>query len=262
MILVALHTDLSFYFPLITGTLLSVFLISFIIYFILLYRRTRTKLDWQRERLKQELLRAEIEIKEATLQQVSQEIHDNFGQVASLIKINMLLLSQELTKENRAKVKESLDLIKQLIADMKSLSRSLKGESLQQIGWVKTIEKDVTRINELNGVHISLKLDGNLNVVTHEVQLILYRIVQEILNNLINHAQATEARLSLTYSYPWLSLHYTDNGIGFEQNNPSVYKGSGLENMALRAKQIGAQFTLKSADGQGTHIEITKKETT
>lgn len=105
----------------ITGTLLFGLLTVFIIYFILLYRKSQTKLHFERERRKRELLQAEVEIKEQTLVNVSREIHDNLGQAAALVKINLNLVSQNIPEADREKINESTELMKKLIGDMRSL---------------------------------------------------------------------------------------------------------------------------------------------
>lgn len=248
--------NIEYYIPIVSGTILFTLLLVFIISFVLQYRKAQDRFTVERNQLKQALLSAEIEIKERTLMNVSREIHDNFGQVASLIKINLNLLSSDLGHEDRKKVNESLDLIRQLITDMKSLSRSLNGDSLQTTGWIVAMENESARINRLGGVQMNLHVDGEPEEIQHEEQLMLYRIVQEIFNNLIKHAQANEASLLISYRHGKLALRYQDSGKGFDPRQIQHKQGSGIANMQERCRQIGAKFTLDSALGEGTRIEI------
>lgn len=248
-------STIEYYIPIIAGTILFGLLSAFIVSFILQYRKTQDRFAVEKEQLTQALLRAEIEIKEQTLTNVSREIHDNFGQVASLIKINLNLLSGELSESDRQKVDESLILIKQLVVDMKSLSRSLNGESLQKLGWVKTMQAEIERINRLANVKVSLSVVGETRDLAHDEQVILYRVVQEILNNLLKHAYAAHAQITLSYTADQLTLSYVDDGCGFD-STISQNEGSGLTNMRERCRQIGANFELTSSIGQGTQIVI------
>ena len=247
---------IEYYIPIVSGTILFTLLVIFIISFILQYRKAQDRFTAEKDQLKQALLSAEIEIKEQTLVHVSREIHDNFWQVASLIKINLNLLSGDLSQEDRQKVNESLGLIRQLITDMKSLSRSLNGDSLQTIGWLNALEIEGARINRLGSVQLTIQVEGDPEEVGHEEQLMLYRMVQEILNNLLKHAHASIATLTLKCQNGKLEMRYRDDGKGFDLKESKLKEGSGLVNMQERCHQIGAEFVIESTPGHGTRIEI------
>lgn len=249
-------STIEFLIPIVAGTILLAGLTVFIIYFILLYRRSQDRFRYERERLKQELLRIENEVKEQTLENVSREIHDNFGQIASLIKINLNLLSRELEGEQLEKAQESMDLLKQLITDMKSLSRSLNGESIRTTGWIAMIETDVERINRLGIAYLTFLTEGDPLAIEPGHQLILYRVVQEMMNNLLKHANASQAFLSILARDGQIHISYADNGVGFDKYSEDHKPGAGLTNMEARCSMIGAGFTLTSIPGQGTQIQI------
>lgn len=246
-------TSVEYLIPVITGTILFGLLFTFVIYFILLYRKTQFKLDWERERLKQELFRAESEIKEQTLTNVSRELHDNFGQIASLIKINLNMISKDLSKSDQEKVTESLSLIRQLIGDIKALSSSLNGEKIRKNGWLSTLSDDTQRINKIGDLHIEFYAVENVPLA-HEKEVILYRIIQEILNNCLKHSQANKAYLEIRSTAQSLSITYRDNGIGFDPD--AVILGAGITNMQERCKMIGANFEIDSHLGRGVQIKI------
>lgn len=243
----------EYLFPVVMGAILFALLAAFIIYFILLYRKSQTKLHFERERILQELLRVENEVKEQTLVNVSRELHDNLGQVASLIKINMNMLSKKLEGNELIQINELITLIKQLITDIKSLSDSLKGERLKQLGWLESITEEARRFNTIEGFDFKLQIDGE-SELTHEQELILFRMIQEMLNNTMKHSRANEAALSVTCAPQKTSIHYSDNGIGFKLD--SVKRGAGLNNMEDRCDLINANFELKSAPTAGTQISI------
>lgn len=244
--------QVELYFPLITGTLLFGLLTVFIIFFILLYRRTRVKLHWERERIKQELLRVENEVKEQTLINVSRELHDNFGQVAALIKINLKMLSSSLNGDQLEQVNESLVLIQQLLTDIKSLSASLNGERLRNLGWIQAVNDDIQRINALGEIQIEFQSEGT-SKLSAEKQVVMYRITQEILSNMLKHAKAYTASISVNCKEE-IVLTYNDNGVGFDKDK--IVPGQGLDNIRQRCELIDAEVSMTSAPDIGTQITL------
>lgn len=246
-------SKIEYLIPVISGTLLFALLISFVVYFILLYRKSHVKFQLEREQLKQELLRIENEVKEQTLIHVSRELHDNLGQIASLIKINLNMMSQNLSADDLERVNESLILIRQLIGDIKTLSASLSGETLHKKGWIATIEEDLRRIHSLGGLKVDFRCSGTYQL-HQDKEVILYRIIQEVLNNTLKHSKATEAQLFIASEDNDLSIQFSDNGVGFDFD--TVVKGSGLSNIEARCKMIQAEVEIRSAKDAGTQIQI------
>jgi two-component system NarL family sensor kinase len=247
--------------PLIAGTLLLAVLMVFILYFIFLHHRTRQKFDWERQQFKQAVLQTEIEIREQTLTHMSRELHDNLGHIASLIKINLNLVSKNIAETDRSKIDESIDLLKQLIGDIKSLSVSLNSERLANIGLLEAITNDVLRINKTGHMKMQLEVNCEMPQLGQETEIFLYRISQEILNNSIKHSRATVCIITLYCTEQKLILKFSDNGTGFDvektlaQNNAN--KGSGLSNLSKRSKIIGAELNMTSSINSGTSILIT-----
>ena len=254
--MIVIKTSLEYLIPVVSGTLLFALLITFIIYFIILYRKSQDKFKFEQNLLRQALLHSEIEIREQTLANVSRELHDNYGQIASLIKINLNLISKEMSPADQAKVSESILLIKQLIGDIKSLSSNLNGEKIRKIGWIKMIENEVKRVNRIGLVQVEFRSDDDLPAIGHEKEVILYRVTQEIFNNLLKHADASESELSIKLENGKIKFNYSDNGKGLNSNQSIHQMGSGLINMGERCKMIDATFSLTSTAGKGTKIEI------
>ena len=248
--------SINYILPIIVGAIVFSMLVVFIIYFILLYRKSQDKYLYEQELLKQEFLAAEAEISEETLKNVSRELHDNYGQIASLIKINLNLISSDLSDNDQAKVQESIVLVKQLIQDIRSLSANLNGDKIKENGWISMIENEVARINRIGHINYAFELDTEMTDLGHEKELILFRITQEIFNNMLKYSQATEGSFSMVNKDNTLLLTYKDNGRGFDINNETNQNGSGLKNIRERAKLIGASCLIKSEVNKGTEIQI------
>ncbi|NVK63488.1 MAG: hypothetical protein HWE22_02830 [Flavobacteriales bacterium] len=250
-----LSAKTDIFVTIITGTLLFGLLTIFIIYFILLYRKSQTKLHFERERRKRELLQAEVEIKEQTLVNVSREIHDNLGQAAALVKINLNLISKDIPEADREKVTESAELMKKLIGDMRSLSQSLNGDNIRRKGFIATLQSDVDRINKTGYVAVEFEHSPERVSLEADQLIILYRIIQELFTNTLKYAKASNVHLKISEEGNQLKVFYSDNGIGFDYQT-ALNKGSGLSNIKDRCEIIDAKLYFESKLNEGVNVQI------
>lgn len=247
------------------GTALAFLLISFIIIVIILYRRSQLKFQIEKQALQQALLQTEVEIREQTLQNISRDLHDNFGQIASLIKINLNLLSKDLNPADTNHIQESKDLLKKLIGDIRSLSSALATDNLKNQGLVKMIESDLTRVGRTGAVKVVFNNQFQDPTIEGEKMIFIYRMFQELLNNALKHAKAQIIKVHLKGEGAYLSLNIKDDGVGIPieklNNQKHGLNGNGLLNLKERCAIIGAQYQLNSAPGEGTEIEISLQQT-
>lgn len=247
-------TFLELYAQLI-GTILFGLFVAFIIYFVLLYRKAQEAMVLEQERMRQVLLRAEVEIREQTLFQVSRELHDNLGQVTSLIGINLKMLERQIQEPNKRRVIETLELVGQLTHDIKYLTNSLNGEAINQFGWDSLLNREVERVKRTGLIDVRFSLDASLvpKVPTNKA-LAIFRVVQELFHNTLKHSQASLCTLVLEEQPNALHLQYTDNGRGFDVG--SVKNGHGLKNIQKRCDEILAVITYQSKEGEGVLVDI------
>jgi len=239
--------------PFIGGILIFSMLIIFIIYFIVIYRRKQVEFEYEKEKAKQLLLKTEIEIKEQTLSHISRELHDNLGQVASLIKINlgMMKVEDEVDKE---KLDDSKALIQHLITDIKSLSTTLKGENLQRFGLYNMVLKDIDRLIKISNIKVKITGVKVLPKLKPETEVFLYRMIQETFNNILQHSKATKASLNVSFSNNFLIFNVKDDGVGYDMS--TLKAGNGLHNLKERCKIINADLKMISAPNEGTEVII------
>ena len=183
---------------------------------------------------------------------ISRELHDNFGQIASLIKINLNMMKT--VEKDNASVNESLDLVKQLILDIKSLSTTLKGENLQRFGLLNMIDKDIARMSRLESINLTRSGINDMPTLLPETIVFLYRMSQEIFNNILQHSGASEANLKVEFSNKLITFKFSDNGKGFDTSTNK--KGNGLINLYERCELIKAQLIINSSVSKGTTITI------
>lgn len=244
-----IHTNPA---TLLASTLLILVLVSFIILFVILYNKVQLNFKLERQQFQQDLLQTEIEIREQTLSNVSQELHDNVGQIAALLKMNLKQVVP--APESEQMLKESSDLVVQLIQDIKSISSSLQNHQLSEIGLQQAIEKDCIRINKLGFISVEATCKTELSDLDANTAVFLYRMYQESMNNVISHAKASTVTVSLTQQQQGIQLLIHDNGIGFDTGEGR--EGNGLVNLRKRAKSIGANLNIESKKDQGTKVLI------
>jgi signal transduction histidine kinase len=239
---------------------LFAFIAIFIIYFVVLYRNRQLKNKKEQERLqaafKQELLKTQLEVQEQTLNYVSTEIHDNITQVLSFVKLTLGNIASGIEEEKKGKVIETRELVAQSITDLRDLSKSLSFEHIASQGLIRTIEKEVERVNKSGLIEVFLGQEGNSYSLGEQRELVLFRIFQETLNNTLKHAGARHLKIMLQYHVDLFILTLEDDGSGFSAETLENKSGSGLRNIENRATLIGGTATIDSAPGKGCNIKV------
>ena len=239
--------------------MLCLLLAIFVFVFLFLYQRRRFYHIKEKEELNtlfnQTLIQSQLEIQEQTVQHISRELHDNLGQVASLIKANLNTVRLEQTPpEVSKKIENTKDLVRQLITDLKQLSVRLSNDRVVHSGLIAALEMEVNRMHTLYAT--SLHIDEAFPDVEQDKALILYRMVQEILQNIIKHSHASQIDIKLLYKDDRASVEVRDNGVGFDTEKALQHEGRGLYNLQARAKAIGARLSINSNGTQGTTVTI------
>ena len=248
------------WFSIIAGSLLLFLLCTFIVAFTMLYIKRRRQHNIEKQQLEtqfeQTLLQSELEIKEQTLQYVASELHDNLGQVASLIKIHLNTFQFKDEVKARQKIEDTKELIRQLITDLKLLSVRLGSDKVAQSGILKGLENEVERLNKTGLYKTTLQQNGTIPPLDNNTTIILYRMVQEIINNIIKHSRAKRIDINLKVEGNFFTLSLKDDGVGFNMEEKIKNGGSGLTNLYNRAKLINAKLLISSSPGKGTKILI------
>jgi signal transduction histidine kinase len=248
----------------VSGVILFLMLISFIVSFFIINKRKKQALVLEKYQLinlhQQELLRTQLEIQEQTLKNISQEIHDNVGQVLSLAKLNLNTMDIAKTEQLQIKIDNTLSQVSKAINDLRDLSKSFNTDNIISIGLVRSIEYELEMIKKSGFLKTEFKKTGFSRKMEPQKELILFRIVQEALHNIIKHAAAKTVKVSANYTDKDLELQIADNGKGFDlspinQEGETGF-GLGLRNMQNRAKLIGADFSMNSISGEGTLVKI------
>lgn len=200
----------------------------------------------------QTLLQTQIEVQEATLSVLAKELHDNVCQLLSSSKMLLGVTQLQLTETSET-LKAADQTIGEAINELRSLSKSLDKEWLQQFDILDNLQKEIVRINASHLVKAEIKYSGKL-ALDPDKQIILYRIIQEALQNAIKHARATSINVNIVAGNDKILISITDDGKGV---NTSARDGLGILNMKLRTKILGGTITWKNiSPGAGVQIKI------
>lgn len=244
----------------------TLFVIIFIV-FVFFYSRVMERQNsmlMKEQKLRSEyeetILHTQLEIQEQTLKTISEEIHDNIGQALSLAKLKLNTLKYDQPDLLVEKINDSRELVSKAIRDLRDLSRSLNTDSIASMGLVRAIEQELDILRK-SGFQTTLYTEGEIRKMEPQKELILFRIVQESLNNIIKHAGARTIRITALYTGNELDLQVEDDGKGAEANSLDMdgnsYRSLGLRNMYNRAGLIGGTFSIHSVPGNGTIVKLT-----
>jgi two-component system, NarL family, sensor kinase len=145
-------------------------------------------------------------------------------------------------------------MISEAINDLTDISRSMSSEIILSNGLFKALEFEAAQLQKSGAYNITLSATGHTIFMAANTELVLFRIVQEVLNNIIKHAQATSIAIHLHYNTVLLTLAITDNGRGF--NVTGTQPGTGLQNIKKRAALLKGSATITSTANTGTQIKI------
>lgn len=225
------------------------------IFLFRIYLKRKNRLILEKERMsvefEQTLLRSRVEIQEQTFTYISREIHDNIGQVLSLVRINLNTLHQEREPEKMVLMD---DLLGKAISDLRNLSHSLDTDLIRNTGWIKAAERLLLDIQKTGSYTTSFQAEENLPTLGSEKPIILFRMIQEVTNNIIKHAAATEIIFRAYRRDNKIIIDIADNGKGFDTSSAAT--GAGLQNLSSRSQLIDASIRVDSELGKGTSVEI------
>ncbi len=247
------ESDLVFIF---TASFFFLILIFFVVLILVVrYRKKRRENEEMRAVFSEQLLSSKVEIQEQTLQYISRELHDNIGQIASLVKINLNTISLADTEKAAKKIDNTKELMSQLLTDLKLLSTSLNTDKLAKIGIIRAIQIEVEKMNKIGLFLVTLHLNTDLPVIDSEREIIIFRMLQEVLNNTMKHAEASNIDIYLSYINKIFTIKVMDDGKGFDVAKKMADTsdlGNGLTNLENRAKVINGSYKIESTEGAGT----------
>ena len=209
---------------------------------------------WQQRRyrrLSQAKIKAEILTLENERRRIASDLHDEVGPLLSAIKIQVNFLGAQ-TEEEKQLIAKSSGHIDDVIKRMREISNDLLPNVLVRKGLAAAIQDFIGKVPKESQLNIHFEAVGDQRPATN-IEVNLYRIVQEIVHNTLKHANATELNIQLIISEKTVRLATEENGQGFDYHEMLRKTGGlGLLNLQSRAEVMGGVFTFNSSKGRGT----------
>jgi len=219
---------------------------------------------WKRAELERKIserrvLNAIIRTEERERKRFAKDVHDGIGPLLSTIKLYINeLISEDVTKTEK---EESIDYINKLIDDalsgIRTISNNLTPRVIHEYGLVSAINEFCNSINKTHKLSIEFKSPQKLNLSNH-IEINLFRIINELVNNTLKHANASKACISIKEEDNHIIFVYYDNGKGFDYSRyvEAKQKGDGINNILTRVQSMDGEITIETSVGHGINVRI------
>ena len=220
----------------------------------------RKKLEGQlltEEINKQKMIaQAVVDAQEKERAEIGKELHDNVNQILSTAKLYLELAKTD-TLQKDALIKRSADSIFTAINEIRHISKALVPPSVKDLGLIDSVNDLVESLRMTNALQVQFTHNGDFdNIINDKQKLMLFRIIQEQVSNVLKHAAASRIVIDLKLSGKLINLSITDNGRGFELEKVKFKKGVGLSNIESRAHLFNGEVIITTAPGRGCKLFI------
>lgn len=214
-------------------------------------KRRNIEMDYQ-----QKMIQSQIESQEKERKRIAADLHDSIGSLLWAAKLNIAFLgrSVDLNNDLKESYDETMNILDQSIESVKRISWELTPEAFQHSGLSSSIKELCNRLNG-KGQQLCWKEEGNAIFWRDSRALMVFRIVQELVNNAVKHASASTIWVELIWNDDSLTITVTDDGVGFVLDD-KIKRGVGWWNITHRADRIDAKIKISDNIQKGSSIEI------
>jgi two-component system, NarL family, sensor kinase len=239
--------------------LMAIFIIIFVAYYQYKQAQHQITVKEMQERHRQELMAAVFRGQEAERKRLAQDLHDDIGTMLSVAKMTLNQLERLLDRYSpeRAQAQKTRQLLDDTLKNVRRISRDLVPTTLERFGLMAALEELVGNANT-DLIKVQLERPETLDRIEPALDLMLYRIVQELVNNAIRHSAATHITIRFFIHENELRLAVLDDGRGFDIDEviQSKQRGLGLRNIESRLSVVNGYVTFDVAPGRGSRIIV------
>ena len=231
-----------------------------IILFVVFYQKRMIKEQMKRQALEfeyqQKMLQAELESQETERRRLAADLHDSIGGMLSTIRVGLSTIARQLPSPQS--VEQTKQMLDDTITSVRRISRDLMPSTLEKFGLTNALSELCERFQGTSGISISLIEQGEWKPLEKSRELMVFRIVQELLNNAVKHAKATRIQVKV-HTSNGIAVVVEDDGIGFdaEAKKKDSKKGLGLFNIENRARLLEGKLEFENGTGKGTRAVLT-----
>ncbi|MBN1986241.1 MAG: sensor histidine kinase [Prolixibacteraceae bacterium] len=238
------------------GSLGMIILAVSVFFFFVAYQKRLLKKELELSRVKseqqKEILRNTILAQEKERKRIARDLHDEVGAMLSVVKLNVGQIEKKADSEKyKLLAGETKSYLDDVITQVRRISRDLLPPSLEKLGLSFAIQELANWVNKSGQIKADYWSSGETVRFDSKKELAVFRIVQELLNNTLKHAEASQISIKTKFSDSTLAIAVSDNGKGFNLNE-KMETGLGLKNLESRSSVVNAKFKLKSNPGKGT----------
>lgn len=230
---------------------------------ILFYRKKQieqqAKLDAEIANQKEIRTKAILDAEEKERRRIAQDLHDGVGQLLSAAKLNLSNLDSKLiaqTEEQKAAMQNALNLVDDSVKEVRLVSHNMMPNTLIKLGLGSAVREFITKLGNAPNLKIDLEIVGLDTRLENQVETVLYRVIQEIINNIIKHAKASHISMQLIRHETEMNVMIEDNGIGFDTSKLENFEGIGLKGIQTRIEFLNGSVHFDSSIGRGTTVII------
>lgn len=196
-----------------------------------------------------------VEGEEKERKRIAKELHDGLGVLLSATKMQFMAIKDK-SPENKPLIEKARKLLEQATSDVRKISHNMMPGLLTKFGFYEAVEDLFEKLDDVEGLTAAAEILGDKKRLPENTEIMLYRIVQEMANNTLKHAQATETSIQIVVLPEQLSIDYSDNGKGFDIDKMVAEKSIGLTSIQSRVKFLNGDIDMRSKIGHGVNFHI------
>ncbi len=239
------------------GSIIALLIIGYLVYN---RYRLKKKQELAEELIKQRELRTKaiIEAEEKERVRIARELHDGVGQQISAVKLNMNAFADKIQagEGNKEQYAAMMDMVDDAVKEVRNVSHAMMPNALIRFGLAKAVREFIDKIAATGMLKVDLQIVGLEERLESSAETVLYRVMQETVNNIIKHAQASTISIQLIKDEESLTMMIEDNGKGFDTKKMSEFGGIGLKNIISRVEYLNGTVDFDSFPGRGTTVVV------
>lgn len=242
------------------GIAIGVLLLGGLFAYLLINRgQLKAKAELQTEIIKQQDIasKAVLDAEERERRRIASDLHDGVGQMlsAALMNLNGLFAKLNLQADTDLQAQKALALVNESYDEMRSISHQMMPNALIKSGLASAVKEFISKLDK-DQLKVTLETVGLKERLDEQTETVIYRVIQETVNNVIKHAEASKLAIQIIKDDEGISVTIEDNGKGFDKNNVDLKAGIGLSNIYSRVEFLKGSVDIDSSEGKGTLVAI------
>jgi len=213
-------------------------------------RKHAQALNEEKERSLQQTLIAQEEER----QRIAKDLHDGIVQDLAAIKMNLEQMRSHVSPQQEMNFENARNNLERTTREVREISHQMMRTALRELGLKAAVDDVLRKILPLHHIHHDFFAHGLDERLPEKIEISLFRIVQELLNNIIKHSGATQVNVSITRNKNFVTMHLEDNGKGFDPQQKSM--GIGLVNLQSRVRIVNGEIRYESGENTGTVVIV------